>query len=72
MTRYGVQFELPVDNPVMNVGVMRGQNGPIFFVPINYPDAHNLGYWQLEAAVKLSGRLVLSTHLNRKRSLKKE
>lgn len=47
MTRYTVQFTMPVDNPVNNVRMRRSQDGKIqtihFEVPINLPDAHNVG-----------------------------
>lgn len=66
MTRYEVQFELPVNNPVSNVGKKMGKNGMIFFVPINHPDAHNMGFEDLIAAAELSGRIVLSTGHNKK------
>lgn len=67
MTSYEVQYELPVDNPVSSVGkcVMKGRI--VFLVPINHPDAHNMGFQDLIAAAELSGRLVLSTILNNKR-----
>lgn len=64
MTKYEVQFELPVDNPAMNVGIRRGKGVTTFFVPINHKDAHNMGYQDLIAAAQLSGRVVLFTDHN--------
>lgn len=66
MTRYEVQFELPVENPVSNVGICKRKGVTIFLVPINHPDAHNMGYQDLIAATELSGRIVLSPSLNNK------
>lgn len=66
MTKYEVQFELPVDNPVSNVGICRKKTVTIFLVPINHPDAHNMGFQDLVAAAELSGRIVLPTVLNNK------
>lgn len=67
MTRYEVQFELPMDNPVNNVSKRVTKQGTTFFVPINHPDAHNMGYQDLIAAQELSGLLKLPTPLNNKR-----
>lgn len=64
MTRYIVQFELPVDNPENNVRIKRTKQGTTFYVPINYQDIHNMTYADLVAAADLSGLLHLSTPLN--------
>jgi hypothetical protein len=64
MTKFTVQFELPVDNPMNNVRIKRSKMGVTFFVPINYPDIHSLTYSDLIAAVELSGLLHISTPLN--------
>lgn len=53
--RFEVQFELPVDDPFNKVGISRGKRSITFFVPINYPDAHKLGYADLLAAAERSG-----------------
>lgn len=66
MTHYQVQFTLPVDNPVNNVRKTVVKGGYIFEVPLNHPDAHNMGFMDLIAAWELSGLLGLSTHLNKK------
>lgn len=66
MTSYSVQFELPVDNPVSNVSMMKRRNSIVFFVPINHPDAHNMGFQDLVAAQSLSGLLKLPSALNNK------
>lgn len=55
MTRYEVQYVLPVDNPMSNVRMTRGKTRLLFEVPINYPDAHRLNFQDLVAAVELSG-----------------
>jgi len=65
MTTYQVQFELPVDNPTMKVSKRVNKFGVTFFVPINHPDAHNMGFQDLIAAAELSGLLRLSTPLNK-------
>lgn len=68
MTQYHVQFTLPVNNPEKNV-VKTVKKGSITFeVPINHPDAHNLGFQDLIAASELSGLLGISTPLNKKKS----
>jgi len=64
MTRYIVQFELPVDNPEKNVRIRRSQQGVTFFVPLNHPDLLTMTYPDLVAAAELSGLLHLSTPLN--------
>jgi len=69
MTTYNVQFELPVDNPVNNVAMRRGKRSITFYVPINHPRAHNMGYQDLLAAAELSGLLRLSTPLNKNNTL---
>ena len=63
MTTYTVQFELPVNNPEKNVRMKRGKGHLVFYVPLNHPDAHNMGFQDLIAAQELSGLLVLSTPL---------
>lgn len=64
MTQYEVQFILPVNNPEKNVRVTRAGKTITFEVPINHPDAHNLGFMDLLAAAELSGLLGLPTGLN--------
>lgn len=64
MTTYEVQFVLPVDNPEKNVRITRVKGSCSFEVPINHPDAHNMGFQDLLAAAELSGLLGLPTHLN--------
>lgn len=65
MTTYSVQFTLPVDNPGMNVSIKRSKGCCVFYVPINHPDAHNLGFQDLIAATELSGLVTVSTPLNK-------
>ena len=65
MTSYSVQFLLPVDNPVNNVMKRVGKGHITFSVPINHPDAHNMGFQDLIAAAELSGLIDLSTPHNR-------
>lgn len=55
MTKYIVQFILPVDNPTKNVIITKGQRVHIFQVPLNHPNAHNMGYQDLLEASRLSG-----------------
>jgi len=69
MTAYDVQFVLPVDNPEKNVRITRKGKVAHFEVPINHPDAHNMGFMDLLAAAELSGLLGLPTHLNSNKSL---
>lgn len=66
MTKYEVQFTLPVDNPVNKVSRGTGKRSHIFFVPINHPNAHNIGYQELLAAQELSGLFELSSTLSKK------
>jgi hypothetical protein len=68
MTTYTVQFILPVDKPENNVSMTRSKKHITFDVPINYPDAHNLGFRDLLAAAELSGLFTVSTPLNKNRS----
>lgn len=70
MTQYTVQFTLPVDNPEKNVVKFVKRGSIRFEVPINYPDAHNLGFEDLLAASELSGLLGVSTTLNTDKSSK--
>ncbi len=72
MTKYQVQFSLPVDNPEKNVRITRGRKMFTFEVPINHPEAHNMGFMDLLFAVELSGLLGLSTDVNIKSLLPKE
>jgi hypothetical protein len=71
MTSYSVQYSLPVDNPVNNVSKQTGKGFIRFTVPINHPDAHNLGFQDLLAASELSGLIDISTGYNRNKTLKK-
>lgn len=64
MTKYAVQFELPVDNPVNKVRMKRSKACITFYVPINHPDIQLMTYSDLVAAVEKSGLLHLSTPLN--------
>jgi len=70
MTSYKVQFELPVDNPAMNVRVKVNKTCKTFFVPINHPDIALMTYDDLVAAARVSGLLDLSTPLNNKSTRK--
>ena len=67
MTAYTVQFVLPVDNPTNNVSVTKGKGILKFFVPLNYPDAHNVTLAELLMAAEHSGLLALSTPTNTNR-----
>lgn len=64
MKTYEVQFELPVDDPVNNVRVKRGKKRWVFYLPVNHPNAHNIGLQDLIEAVKRRDLLGLSTDLN--------
>lgn len=65
MTTYIVQYVLPVDNPEKNVLITRCDKAVHFEVPLNHPDAHNMGFQDLLAAAELSGLLGLPTTLNK-------
>lgn len=67
MTRFTVQYVLPVDNPVNNVSIRKLTDGAEFLVPINHPHAHTMGYQELLAAAELSGLFHLSSTPNNKR-----
>lgn len=60
MTCYEVTFILPVDNPVNNVRLRRVEKKLFFEVPINHPNAHNMGLAELIAGAQLSELLDLS------------
>jgi hypothetical protein len=64
MTTYTVQFVLPVDKPENKVLVVKRKSHWLFEIPINHPDAHNLGFMDLLAASELSGLLGLSPSSN--------
>jgi len=64
MTAYTVQYELPVDNPRISVSQRKSKKSITFYVPVNHPDAQNMGFKQLSEAVALSGLTTLSTGLN--------
>lgn len=64
MTRYEVQFIMPVDNPVNNVSMTKRKGAFVFFVPINYPDVQKLSLFDLIDAQRRSGLFSLSTPLN--------
>ncbi len=66
MTRFVVQFTLPVDNPVDNVRVSLGPEGYFFEVPINTPGCEQMGFSQLLALVPDEKLSALSTALNKK------
>lgn len=68
MTSYSVQYSLPVENPVNNVSKFKGKGFIRFTVPINHPDAHNMGFQDLQAAAELSGLIDLSTAYNKKKT----
>ena len=65
MTRYDVQYVLPVNNPLMSVSRTVGKTVIHFEVPINHPDAHKMGFTDLMAATELSGLFTVSTTHNR-------
>jgi len=67
MTQYQVQYELPSEEPEKKVRIRRSKGRLVFFVPINYPDAHKLSLFDLIAAAELSGLVDLPTTLNRKK-----
>jgi hypothetical protein len=64
MTRYDVQFEMPVNDPVNNVRMRKARGVIHFFVPLNHPDAHNLGLCELIAAVERREKFTVLTGLN--------
>lgn len=66
MTRFEVQYVLPVNDPVNNIGVFQRKKFLTFLVPINHPNAHNIGLQDLLAAVERQELLGLSTPLNNK------
>lgn len=66
MTRFEVQYVLPVNDPVNNIGVFQRKKFLTFLVPINHPVAHNIGLQDLLAAVERQELLGLSTPLNNK------
>lgn len=76
MTRFIVQFCMPVDNPENNVRmswVDEAEKSCLFFeVPINSPNAHMLGLAELLslAGANKDNRRVLHTHKNRDLPLK--
>lgn len=59
MTKYIVQYELPVNNPDNNIGIRRGKSVITFFVPLNHPDAHLLGFADLLERATRNGKLRL-------------
>jgi len=67
MTKYTVQFTMPVDNPEKNVSVTKRKGCLTFELPINYPDAHKMNLSDLIAAAELSGLVNLSTPHNKNR-----
>lgn len=73
MTSYCVQYKLPVENPVSNVSLRRGNGQYIFEVPINHPDAHKMGFMDLLASAELSGLITLSPpHKNKIAKIQRE
>lgn len=64
MTTYSVQYTLPVDIPSVSVRMIRNKGVITFQVPINHPDAHNMGFQDLLAAVDLGKKPDLSSTLN--------
>jgi len=63
---YEVQYILPVDNPVNNLSMKRRKGWTTFFVPINTPDAHNLGYAELIHMCASAELSTVSPDLNNK------
>jgi len=59
MTRFTVQFELPVENPENNVSMKRVRGSIKFFVPVNLHDAHHLGFQELLEKAERCGKLRL-------------
>lgn len=64
MTRYTVQIEMPCEDPVNNVRIIRKRKVLHFFVPLNHPDVHNMGLCELLEAVERREKLDLFTGLN--------
>lgn len=62
--KFSVQYIWPVDNPEYNVGMERRRRVFKFFVPINHPDAHTMGFQQLLEAGHLHDLSAQSTALN--------
>lgn len=50
----------------------RRKSSITFEVPINHPDAHNMGFQDLVAAAELSGLFTVSPGLNNKRLTKEK
>lgn len=63
MKSYEVQFELPCENPVNNVRVIKRRKRWTFLLPINHPNAHNAGLQQLIEYSERAKLLDLSTPL---------
>lgn len=63
--KFTVQYIWPVDNPEYNVGMTRGRRVFKFFVPINHPSAHTMGFSELLEAAYLSESSTLSTDHNK-------
>jgi hypothetical protein len=61
-----------VDNPVNKVVKTVRKGFVRFEVPINHPDAHNMGFQDLLEAARISGLLGLPTPLNTDKTLPKE
>jgi len=72
MISYSVQYELPVDKPSASVSKKVDGRVVTFYVPVNHPSAHNMGYAQLCAAVQFSKLSALSTPLNKNRDSHEE
>jgi len=66
MTTFIIQYTMPVENPEKNVSIERFKGVIRFFVPLNIPEAHNLTLNDLLTYAELSGKLALSTTLNKK------
>lgn len=66
--KFSVQFIFPVNNPEYNVGMERRRRVFKFFVPINHPNAHNMGFQELLEAGQLHDLSTESTDLNKKTS----
>lgn len=62
--KFSVQYIWPVNNPEYNVGMERGHRVFKFYVPINHPEAHNMGFQELLEAAQLSDSFTVSTPLN--------
>lgn len=70
--KFTVQYIWPVNNPEYNVGMERRRRVFKFYVPINHPNAHTMGFQELLEAGQATDLSTLSTPLNNKISPIKE